>query len=357
MTTGMERLTAAINGQPCDRIPAFSIMLEQGPEELGVSAEEYYSSGELVAEGQLRLRKKYGYDNVWGMFYFGKEAELFGCKKIIFADNGPPNVGQMVIRTPEDIHKLEIPHNIEEHPAFAEPLKCLRILRKEIGGKYPICVALTASMTLPAMLIGMEKWMELLLTGPFELRDELLAKCSDYFRAHLAALRKAGADIFFYVNPLTSPDFVPMKLIHELTRPWMQRDLAGVDMSGLVFFCAAARVIRNIDFVIDSLGFEVVCLSPWDDIAEAKRIAGGRALMGSPINDLKLLHWSEAEIRAEVRRIMSEGMPGGQFYFGTLLMPQKIPERNIHALFNAAREYGALLPSSADLVSCSSFPP
>lgn len=346
MTTGMERLTAVINGQPCDRIPAFSIMLEQGPRELGVSPEEYYSSGELVAEGQLRLRQKYGYDNVWGMFYFGKEAELFGCKKIIFSDNGPPNVGQMILKKPCDIHNLEIPHDIEDHPAFAEPLKCLRILRKEIGGKYPICVALTASMTLPAMLIGMEKWMELLLTGPFELRDELLAKCSDYFQVYLAAQRKAGADIFFYVNPLTSPDFVPMRLIQELTRPWMQRDLAGMDMNGLVFFCAAASIQRNIDFAIRELGFKVLCLSPWDDITESKRIAGGRALVGAPINDLKLIHWSEKEIRAEVRRITSEGMPGGQFYFGTLLMPQKISEKNIHALFNAAREYGSLSTNS-----------
>ena len=92
MTTGMDRLGAAINGTPIDRIPVFSIMLDQGAKELGMPVEKYYSRGEYVAEGQLRMRAKYGYDNLWSLFYVGKEAELLGCKKMIFAEDGPPNV-------------------------------------------------------------------------------------------------------------------------------------------------------------------------------------------------------------------------------------------------------------------------
>jgi len=90
MTTGMDRLVAAINGDDCDRAPVFSIMLDQGARELGISLEAYYSRGDHVAEGQLRLRDKYGYDNLWCLFYVGKEAELLGCKKILFASDGPP---------------------------------------------------------------------------------------------------------------------------------------------------------------------------------------------------------------------------------------------------------------------------
>ena len=55
-----------------------------------------------------------------------------------------------------------------------------------------------------------------------------------------------------------------------------------------------------------------------------------------------LLDWTETEIRTEVRRICEAGKPGGKFFFGTLLMPYRIPERNIRALFDAAYEFGAL---------------
>jgi uroporphyrinogen-III decarboxylase len=342
MITGMDRLKAAIAGSPIDRIPVFSVMLDQGAKELGMSLRQYYSKGEYVAEAQLRMRAKYGYDNLWSLFYVGKEAELLGCRKIVYADDGPPNVGEMVIRRPEDIARLEVPASVEDHPAFAECAKCLRILRNEAAGQYPICAYLTASMTLPAILMGMEKWMEMVLVGPAELRDELLAKCSDFFRLQLEAYRKAGADIIVYSNPYGSTDIVPMKVLRSLSLPWMQRDLAGLSMDGMVYYCGGAGLFNALEIAASELDFKAFYLAPSDDIAASKRVIAGRGLTGAVINDAKLIDWSEAEIRAEVRRICEEGKPGGKFFFGTLLMPFRIPERNIRALFDAAREYGAL---------------
>ncbi|MDO9308609.1 MAG: uroporphyrinogen decarboxylase family protein, partial [Deltaproteobacteria bacterium] len=201
MMTGMERLSAAIKGTPADRIPVFCNLLDQGAKELGLSIEEYYSSGEHVAEAQLKMRAKYGYDCLWSLFYVGKEAELLGCGKMIYAKDGPPNVGEMIIRKYDDIAKLQIPDDIGSHPAFAEELKCLRILKAEAGGRYPVCAYLTASMTMPAMLMGMEKWMHLLMMGPPEVRDRLLAKCADLCRKRLAAYHELGVDIVVYSNP------------------------------------------------------------------------------------------------------------------------------------------------------------
>jgi len=171
MVTGIERLTALVNGTIIDRVPVFCNLIDQGAKQLGLSIQEYFSNGEYVAEAQLKMREKYGYDSLWSLFYAGREAELLGCNKMIFPKNGPPNVGHMIIKNYDDIHKLQIPEDITTHPAFEQPLKCLKILKKEAGGKYPICAYTTSSMTLPAMLMGMEKWMELLLFGPTDIRD------------------------------------------------------------------------------------------------------------------------------------------------------------------------------------------
>jgi len=342
MITGMDRIAAAINGAPIDRIPVFSIMLDQGAKELGMSLEKYYSKGEYVAEGQLRLRAKYGFDNLWSLFYVGKEAELLGCKKILYAEDGPPNVGELIIRSYADIGRLQIPNSIEDHPAFAEPLKCLEILRAESAGRYAICAYVTASMTLPAILMGMEKWMEMALLGPAGLRAELLAKCSDFFRLQVQAYRSAGADILVYSNPFGSTDFVPMKLLRELSLPWIHRDLAGLDMNGMVYYCGGARLTNVLDLAAKELAFKAFYLSPMDDIRKCKSIVAGRGLVGAVINDAKLIDWSEAEVRDEVRRICEAGKPGGHFFLGTLLMPYSIPERNLRAFFDAAYEFGAM---------------
>ncbi len=340
MMTGMERLSAAINGTPADRIPVFCNLLDQGAKELGLSIEEYYKSGENVAEAQLKMRAKYGYDCLWSLFYVGKEAELLGCSKMIYAKDGPPNVGEMIIKKYDDIAKLQVPDDITSHPAFAEELKCLRILKAEAGGKYPICAYLTASMTMPALLMGIEKWMQMLMMGPNDLRDELLAKCSDFFQKQIAAYRAAGADVLVYSNPFGSTDFIPRKFFNELSLPWMERDLSPGGTNGIVYYCGSARFNNVIEAVINRLGIGVFYLSPMDDIAEGKRLVAGRGLTCGVINDIMLLEWSKEQIRSEVKRMIEAGKPGGKFLFGTLVMPYNIPEENIRTMLEAAYEYG-----------------
>ncbi|MDD5285793.1 MAG: uroporphyrinogen decarboxylase family protein [Desulfuromonadaceae bacterium] len=340
MMNGMERLTAAINGTLADRIPVFCNLLDQGAKELGLSIKEYYASGEHVAEAQLRMRAKYGYDCLWSLFYVGKEAELLGCRKIIYAKDGPPNVGEMVIKKNDDISRLQVPDDITSHPAFAEELKCLRILKAEAGGKYPVCAYLTASMTMPALLMGMEKWMQMLMMGPAGLRDELLTKCSDFFQKQVAAYRAAGADVLVYSNPFGSTDFIPRTFFDEISLPWMESDLAPGGTAGVVYYCGSARFNDVIESVIQNLGIGVFYLSPMDDIAEGKKIVAGRGVTCGVINDIMLLEWSKEEIRAEVKRMIEAGKPGGKFLFGTLVMPYAIPEENIRTMLEAAYEYG-----------------
>jgi uroporphyrinogen decarboxylase len=196
-------------------------------------------------------------------------------------------------------------------------------------------------MTLPALLMGMDKWMELLLLGPVDVRDELLTKCSEFFRKEISAYRNAGADVLVYSNPFGSTDTIPMKMFDEVSLPWMQRDLEPAGTDGVVYYCGSSRFNKVIDRVIKRLGIGVYYLSPLDDIAEAKKIIAGRALCAGVINDIKLVDWSKEEIRKEVKRMIDAGMPGGKFFFGTLVMPYGIPDENIKAMLDAAYELGS----------------
>jgi uroporphyrinogen decarboxylase len=192
--------------------------------------------------------------------------------------------------------------------------------------------------------MGMDKWMELLLLGPVEVRDELLTKCSAFFRKEITAYRNAGADVLVYSNPFGSTDTIPMKMFDALSIPWMERDLTPVGTQGVVYYCGSSRFNNVIDRVIETLGIETFYLSPLDDIAEAKKIIAGRALCAGVINDIKLIDWTKEEIRNEVKRMIHAGMPGGKFFFGTLVMPYGIPEENIKAMLHAAYELGSYEP-------------
>ena len=338
--TPMEILVAAVTGRPAPRIPVFCNLLDQGARELGMSQAEYYSRGEHVAEGQLRMRARYGHDNLWSLFYVGKEAEFFGCREILFADDGAPNVADFVVKDWDDIARLEVPDDLTAHPAWEETAKCLAILKAEAGGRHPICAYLTASTTMPALLMGMDKWMELLLSGPADLRDDLLGKCSDFFRKEVAAYRAAGADVLVYSTPFGSTSFVGMKRFREFSLPWMKRDLEPGGVGGIVYYCGMAPFGNVIETVMAELGIGVYYVSPMDDLAQAKAEIGAKGLTCGVIDDIRMIDWTPEETRAEVKRICDIGMPGGRFLFGTGVMPMAIPEANIKAMLDAAFEYG-----------------
>jgi uroporphyrinogen-III decarboxylase len=340
--TALKVLAAAIDGTPAPRIPVFCNLLDHGARELGMPQREYYAKGEHVAEAQLRLRRRFGYDNVWSLFYVGKEAEFFGCRSILYAEDGPPNVADFVIKDYDDIERLEVPADITRHPTWAETGKCLEILRREVGDSHPICAYITASTTLPALLMGMESWLELLLSGPADVRDELLRKCCDFCQKELAAFRAGGANVLVYSTPFGSTSFVGMKRFQEMIMPWMKRDLAINGPAGIVYYCGMAPFNNVIDTVMAELGIGAYYISPLADLAEAKALIGARALTCGVIDDIKLIRSTPKETRAEVKRMCDIGKPGGHFLFGTGVMPEAVPEANIQAMIDAAFQYGRL---------------
>ena len=339
--TPLDILGAAINGTPAPRIPIFCNLLDQGARALGLSQKEYYASGEHVAAGQLKMRARYGYDNVWSLFYVGKEAELLGCREILFSEEGPPNVADFVIKNYDDVAKLEVPDDITAHPAWHETAKCLRILKAEVGTTHPICAYLTASSTLPALLMGMDKWMELLLAGPPDVRDELLKKCADFFQKEVAAYRAAGANVLIYATPFGSTSFVGMKRFKEFSLPWMKRDLAAGGADNMVYYCGMAPFNNVITQVMDELKIGSYYISPMADLAEAKAIIGNKGLTCGVIDDIQMIRWTPAQTRAEVKRLCAIGMPGQHFLLGTGVMPLDVSEANIQAMVAAALEFGS----------------
>lgn len=124
--------------------------------------------------------------------------------------------------------------------------------------------------------------------------------------------------------------------------PWMKRDLGLGGVDNIVYYCGMAPFNDVIQQVMDELQINAHYISPLADLAEAKAIIGGRGLTCGVIDDIKMIHWTPEETRAEVRRMLDIGKPGGHFLFGTGVMPMAIPEDNIRAMLSAAFEYGRL---------------
>ena len=245
------------------------------------------------------------------------------------------------IKTPEDIHRLQIPEDVFSHPAFAPTRECLQILSRESAGQWPVCSYVTSSMTLPSILMGTEKWLELLLWGPAALRDELLEKCSLFAQRHIQACRQAGAELIIYAAPFSTPGMLPAALCRNLGYPWLERDLKMAGTKDIVLYGGGMPIGPILQEALKRLPFSACYLSPLDDIVACKGVIDGRCLCGGIINDIRLLSWSPPEVRAEVKRILAQGLPGGRFFFGTVVMPYGIPEENIRMMIDSVAQFSA----------------
>ncbi|TWJ18980.1 uroporphyrinogen decarboxylase family protein [Geobacter argillaceus] len=348
MNNGMERFGALMAGKLPDRVPQIFNLCEHGARILGMPIKEYYASPEHVAEGQLRLRERFGYDTLLGFYHVAKEAEMLGCRRLIYAADGPPNVGHLVLDSYERIGTFAIPDNLDDNPHCRDVSRCIQLIKAGAGGRYPVLASMTASFSLPPILIGMDRWLNLLFNGPAALCRELLEKCSLFCRRYLAALRSAGADLITYVNPVASATFLSDRQFSELALPWVQRDFADGRTGDIVYFNGGGRIGPQIARLADTFPFAAYYLSPQDDIHRAKADVAGRALIVGTINDVRLLEWDAATIDREVARIMAEGAAGGGFAFGTLLTPYLVPDEKIVLLLKAASRYGSYAGDSVE---------
>ena len=338
--TSKERFGSVLSGQIPDRVPIVCNLLEQGAYELGIPIEDYYACGECVAVGQLRLQEKYGYDQLWAFHHIPADAEMLGASHTLYYKDGPPNVGQLIIRDERDIETLSVSDAVFETPPAKRLMQTLSLLKAERGEECPILGCVLGSMSMPPILMGMEKWLDLLYTGSRESVDKLLEKCSDFCIKKIRWLFEGGVDAVAYFNPLGTASFVTEKQFETEGLPWLKRDLRNNGPSGMIYFNGGGLINPFISMIQSETGIGVYYTNPLDGVAEAKGILSGKGILAAPINDIPLISQSDDQIRAEVRRIMDEGAPGGGFIFGTLVMPCSIKEHKIRILIEAALEYG-----------------
>ena len=336
----LERFLSLMNGKLPDRVPVICNLFDQGARELGISIEDYYSKPENVVEGQVKLINKYGYDVVWGAFYVGYLAKILGSKKMIFSLNGPPNVGDLIIKKYEDIEKLNIPENLSENEDVKALIKCISMLKTEFNGKVPVASIVLSSFSLPAILMGIENFFTLLYSGPTELIDLLLEKCSVFCEKITKILRDAGVDFIAYTSSLATTDMITLNQFNNQDIKWIKKDIQRIGTSGIIYFNGGGRINQTIDTLIKETGLMVYYINPKDDIKAAKKIINRRGLLAGVINDIELVRWTPKEIENEVKRIMDEGKGSGGFIFGTLVMPYLIPESHIKVMLEAAYKYG-----------------
>ncbi len=123
------------------------------------------------------------------------------------------------------------------------------------------------------------------------------------------------ADYCFNDNPFLSP-----AMFDEFVTPFLARLTAGYrEMGFYVIKHTDGNIMPILDALLASAPHALHSLDPQGgvDLGEVKRLAGDRVCLIGNVNCALLQTGSEAEVEADVRRALRQGMPGGGYVFGT----------------------------------------
>ncbi|MEJ2749557.1 MAG: uroporphyrinogen decarboxylase family protein [Anaerolineae bacterium] len=338
--TSLERVLAAMTHKQPDRVPVFPILLLHGAAELGMELEQYFSRGVNWAEGQLKLRDKFGHDCVVGVPHVVQDITAFGAK-VMYWKNGPPSPGGMVIHSWQDVDQLTVPDPYAV-PELVETLKAIELLAKEVKGEVPIIGAAIAPFSLPSMLMGTERWMDLLLFEETAVRERVMKRmldvtldfCVAWSNAQLAA----GADVIVLADGMASAAVLTRQQFIDLALPLVKETVSRI--KGNVVHEGVGHLYPMLDLLVDT-GIVGVILSHLDDLAVCRQIVGDKLALIGNLNNIEMLRWSPEEMT----RKCGEAIQSNGSCTGFVLsaqgpeIPLGVSDEAIQAMVQAPRDW------------------
>ena len=335
--TPMQRVLAALSHQEPDRVPYFLLFTMHGAREMGVSIKEYYSSPDLVVEGQLRLREKFGHDCLVGFLHAPVEVEAFGGE-VIYVDNGPPNSGRPFISDLKQIADLE-PPDIGNSECLGRVLETLRGLKAAAGDDVPVVGVVMSPFSLPVMQMGFPAYIELLY-GERKTFDRLMEVNEEFCVSWANAQLEAGATAVVYFDPVSSPSSVPRDLYLETGHEVAKRTIPQISGATATHF-ASGRCLGIVDDVA-ATGTVAVSASVLEDLGETKDRCKGRLAVVGNLNGIEMSRWCPEDAEIRVREAIASAGTGGGFILADNHgeIPWQVKDHVLHAISKAVRRWG-----------------
>jgi uroporphyrinogen decarboxylase len=332
----VERIKAAVNFQPPDRLPVIAQVFGHAATLAGVPLGDYVRSGELLAHCQIQALKHYDYDAVFALMDTGIETEAAGSV-LTYRSDQYPSVRTYALSDDNDLKGLSVPDPHREG-RMPELLQAVRILRREVGDDVLVVGCVSGPMTLATQLLGIEATLYLAIDEP-ERFSRLLDFATEVVIQFGITQIEAGAHLPIVFNPSASPAVIPPQFFREFELPRLRKLFAAFKEAGTVanwlhiagpaepilpFYPQAGVDIANIDYEVD--------------LKDAQRALPQTCLDGN-IKPLDFVQATPEVIADESSKLMNLFADRGGFIMssGCEIPPESRPE-NIAAMVAATRK-------------------
>ncbi len=324
--TGKDLLLQALRNQPTPRPAWVPFVGVHGAKLIGVRADEYLHSSDLIVGGLQRACELYRPDGLPIVFDLQLEAEVLGCQ-MHWAEETPPAVNShpLVDGTLADLPVFDTARG--RYPVVRETLAAMK---QRYGDQVALYGLITGPFTLALHLMGTNLFLEM-YNAPEQVKA-VLAFCADVARRAADFYLDHGADVIAVVDPMTSQ--ISSAHFAEFVGPYVDPVFRHVRDRGAcssLFVCGNAT--RNLEHMCrtacDNVSVdENISLELLRDLARA----GGKSFGGNLKLTTVLLLGSEADARRDALHCMDVGGTTGFVLAPGCDLPFHTPERNLEAV-------------------------
>lgn len=338
-----ERVLKVIAGELPDRVPVCLHNFLPAAREAGISMEAYRTDPQAIVQAHLIAVEKYQHDCILVDLDTTLLAEAMGAPADATADQ-PGHIAGPAIAELDEVDRLRVvdPQRDGRLPVL---LEAIRLLRKEVGDAVAIrgnCDQ--AAFSLACLMRGNEDFLMDLVEDPDSPQlHQLLEVCHQSHLAVHHAVMKAGADFSSLGDSFSGPDVIAPAMYESFARTFHERlilDLKAKGIFTVIHICGNTNSIFNSLETLPYCGFEIDYKT---DAELAKRTIGREHVLFGNIDPSGVVgRGTVQQVREASRQLIEKWKPGGGFILNAgCAIPAGTPPENIHALVQAAREYGA----------------
>ncbi len=306
--TSLERVLAALRGEAADRRAHTLTLSLYGARLSGCPMRDYFSDPRRYLEGQNEVVRRLDPDILFTPFALPLEALAYGGEAVWF-DRFPPNLRKPPFRDANQVQPLG--EGLLAAPMVAYLLDATVLMVQAHGREKPVCAVVTAPVDLPAMLLGIEGWLEILLFQP-DWAEALLDLAQDHFLRLTAAFFAAGAafvacPVMFANLRLVTPGLLEGRILPALARAF------GQVQGPVVFHHGGNRILDHLRHYAALPNVAGFVLDPRDNLAQARDMLGPGRLMLGNLNGPALSRMQSGDVYRVVSNLLAE-RAGDRFF-------------------------------------------
>jgi len=337
MTTGKERVIAALKRTCIDCIPATIMFGNSQPGLAGMAMKDFLHDAAKRAQCHLDVYEMFRPDTLGVSGPIFKEAMALGTE-VEYLEDGASRVVKHLLEDKRDLAKLHIP-DPKRNPSMSWYLEVLERVLKKVT-EVPVAGTVAGPWTLAATLRGIEQLIMDTMEDP-RFVHELLKFATEVEKVWGTAVREVGVGIGLG-EAVASCYVISPKIYREFIKPY-HIDLNNYFKERKLYI--SLHICGYIDPILDDVlatGISMFSIDAPTSLSRMVKLSQKKVVIMGNVPTMLFLQGTQREMEAAVKECIATAAKGGAFLLSSgCEIPANSKAELVHDFMKAARKWGS----------------